>query len=55
MKTTTSGTGAACDEVGTIDAGSLTELVKIGDSLVYLGPEKVMRLPAGGSEFWAAR
>ena len=32
MKTTTSGTGAACDEVGTIDAGSLTELVKIGGS-----------------------
>lgn len=51
VKTTTTGTGAACEDVAAISAGFLTELTKVGDSLVYLGPEKVMRLPvAGGTE-----
>lgn len=51
VKTTTNGTGAPCDQVAAITVNSLTELTKVGDSLVYNGPEKVMRLPiAGGTE-----
>lgn len=51
VKTTTSGTGAACEEIATITANPLTELAKVAGSLVYLGAEKVMRVPvAGGAE-----
>ncbi|MFO0734272.1 MAG: hypothetical protein U0270_00260 [Labilithrix sp.] len=48
VKTTTTGVGAACEEVGAIEPNQLTELVKVGDSLVYLGVVKVMRMPLTG-------
>lgn len=52
VKTTPAAHGGACEVVAEIHPhGFFTELAKVGDSLVYLGAEKVMKLPlAGGGE-----